>query len=82
MVYDEASRLLDPCLVQAGEGEGIHLARFDLDAIRAYRARETLSNAFRRPHLCRALTDHGVREPFVRVDEAGARWRPDGAPWS
>jgi N-carbamoylputrescine amidase len=82
MIYDEASGLLDPCLVAAGEGEGIHLARFDLDALRAYRARETLGNAFRRPHLYRAISDHGVREPFVRVDEAGAPWRPDGAPWS
>ena len=82
MIYDEASRLLDPCLVAAGEGEGIHLARFDLDALRAYRARETLGNAFRRPHLYRAITDQGIREPFVRVDEAGAPWRPDGAPWS
>jgi N-carbamoylputrescine amidase len=82
MIYDEASGLLDPCLVAAGEGEGIHLARFDLDALRAYRARETLGNAFRRPHLYRAITDQGIREPFVRVDEAGAPWRPDGAPWS
>ena len=70
---DDVSR--DTCVVQAGEEEGIYLARFDLDKLRDWRTRETWGNAFRRPHRYGLLTALEVKEPFIRVDAAG---RPYG----
>lgn len=70
-------RSRDMLVVEAGEAEGVYPAFFDLDALRDYRRRETWGNAFRRPAAYRALTDPEVREPFVRVDQRGAR--PPGA---
>ncbi|RNF78721.1 carbon-nitrogen hydrolase family protein [Streptomyces botrytidirepellens] len=66
-------RSRDMLVVEAGEAEGVYPAVFDLDALRDYRRRETWGNAFRRPAAYRALTSHEVREPFVRVDQGGAR---------
>ena len=56
------------------DDEGVYLARFDLDAIRAYRERETWGNAFRRPDRYGPLTATDVEEPFVRVDAQGERY--------
>jgi N-carbamoylputrescine amidase len=61
----------DTCVVQAGEEEGIYLARFDLDKLRNWRMRETWGNAFRKPHRYGLLTALGVKEPFIRVDADG-----------
>lgn len=61
-------------VIEAGESEGIYLARFDMDAIRDYRRRETWGNAFRRPHRYGALTSTEVNEPFVRVNARGERY--------
>ena len=66
---NEVSR--DTCVVEAGEEEGIYLARFDLDALRDWRLREAWGNAFRRPHRYAPLTALEVEEPFVRVDAEG-----------
>jgi predicted amidohydrolase len=63
---DATSR--DMCLVEAGEGEGVYLAEFDLDALRAYREREVWGNAYRRPRTYAPLTSHAVEKPFVRAD--------------
>ena len=61
----------DTLVVEAGEREGISLASFDLDAIRAYRTYETEGNAFRKPHRYSLLTSPDVAEPFVRVSATG-----------
>jgi N-carbamoylputrescine amidase len=61
----------DMLVIEAGEAEGVYLAPFDLDAIRAYRQRETWGDAFRRPQRYGALTALDVRPPFVRVNERG-----------
>lgn len=53
---------------EAGEEEGVFIASFDLEQIRAYRARETWGNAYRRPRLYRSLTETDVDPPFVRPD--------------
>lgn len=64
----------DMTLVEAGDGEGIYLARFDLEALREYRRRESWGNAFRRPRRYGLLTAPVVLPPFVRVNERGERW--------
>jgi predicted amidohydrolase len=70
IAYDQnGSR--DTLVVEAGEAEGVYLAPFDLDAIRAWRSREVWGNAFRRPHCYAALTSPEVARPFVRVNVKG-----------
>jgi N-carbamoylputrescine amidase len=56
----------DMLLVEAGEGEGIHLAQFNLDALRDYRRRQTWGNSFRKPRAYRALVSKEVCSPFMR----------------
>ena len=63
---DRRSR--DMTIVEADEHEGLHLARFDLDRLRAQRRREILGNAYRRPSRYGALTATAVDPPFVRSD--------------
>jgi len=56
----------DTLIVEAGEGEGVYLARFDTERLRAYRQLETWGNAFRKPRCYGLLTSLDVEEPFVR----------------
>lgn len=56
----------DMTLVEAGPNEGVFLARFDLDALRAYREREAMGNTFRKPRLYGILADLEVEAPFIR----------------
>ncbi len=73
MAFDETGSR-DMLLIEAGEHEGIYLARFDLDQLRAYRAAEVWGNAFRKPQTYAALTSMQVDEPFSRAHN----WRqPD-----
>ncbi len=65
-VVDGAAR--STLIIEAGEGEDVYLAAFDLDSIRAYRQRETWGNAYRRPRLYGMLTATEVEPPFVRPD--------------
>lgn len=58
----------DTLIVEAGEQEGIYLARFDLAEIRAYRKRETWGNAYRKPRCYGLLVSEDVEEPFIRSD--------------
>lgn len=55
-------------LIEAGEGEGIFLAPFDLDALREYRSREIWGNAYRKPGRYGLLVSPDVNPPFVRPD--------------
>lgn len=66
-----AGRPRDMLLIEAGEQAGVYPAVFDLDALRAHRARESWGNAFRRPSAYQALTDTEVHAPFTRVDNSG-----------
>jgi len=52
-------------IIQAGRAEGIHMAAFDLDELREYRARTFWGNAYRRPHRYGLLTSMDVDEPFA-----------------
>ncbi|HVO42329.1 MAG TPA: carbon-nitrogen hydrolase family protein [Aggregatilineales bacterium] len=58
----------DTTLVRAGEGEGLHMATFDLAKMREYRGREIWGNAFRRPRHYGLLTSPQVEPPFVRPE--------------
>ncbi len=73
---DEHGRSRDMLLIEAGEGEGIYLATFDLDALRSYRSHNTWGNAFRRPHRYHLLTSLDIKPPFVRVNAQGERYDP------
>ena len=56
----------DTCLVQADGHEGIFMAEFDLDWLRAYRANEIWGNAYRKPQSYGMLTSPSVEPPFLR----------------
>lgn len=56
----------DTRIVEAGEEEGVFVAEFDIDRIRAYRERESWGNAFRKPRAYDLLTSLEVQPPFIR----------------
>ena len=58
----------DMCLVQADVHEGIYLAEFDLERLRAYRANEVWGNACRKPGCYGILTSPVVQAPFIRPE--------------
>ena len=57
---------LDTLVIEAGEDEGVYLAEFNIDKIRAYRERETWGNAYRKPGSYGPLTSPDVQHPFIR----------------
>ncbi|HTX93197.1 MAG TPA: carbon-nitrogen hydrolase family protein [Anaerolineales bacterium] len=67
IAFDEAGSR-DTCLVQADGHEGVYLAAFDLDRLRAYRQDEVWGNAYRKPSRYAILADPAVAAPFVRKD--------------
>jgi N-carbamoylputrescine amidase len=67
MAFDERGQSLDMLIVEAGEEEGVYLAGFDLERIRAYRAREVWGNAFRKPAYYGLLAATEIEPPFVRA---------------
>ena len=67
VAFGEGEGSRETLLVEAGESEGVYLAQFDMDRIRAYRRREVWGNAFRRPRLYDLLTSPEVEPPFVRA---------------
>ena len=66
-------------IVEAGESEGVFLAEFDMEKVRAYRKRETWGNAYRRLRLYGLLTSPEVEEPFKRAD--ATRWTRADPRW-
>ena len=72
VAFDEDRRARDTLVVEAGEGEGVFLADFDLDTIREYRASNPWGDAFRRPHRYHLLTSLEVQPPFIRTNADGA----------
>ena len=47
--WNEDGATIDPTIVQADAGEGIHIAQLDLARIRAFREAETQGDAYRKP---------------------------------
>jgi predicted amidohydrolase len=76
IAFDARGESRDTLVVEAGEAEGVYLAHFDLDALRACREREVWGNAFRHPDTYAALTATRPASPFVRVDPRGATFTP------
>jgi len=58
----------DTCILEAGEEEGIYLAEFDMEQLRAYRENEVHGNAYRRPTKYGLLTANKKSAPFIRAD--------------
>ncbi len=58
----------DTLIVEAGEQEGIYMAPFPMDKIRAYRERETWGNAYRHPQKYKLLVSEQTEVPFIRKD--------------
>lgn len=58
----------DTLMMEADEREGIYLADFPMDRLRAYRAEEVHGNAYRRPELYGALLETAIHPPFCRPD--------------
>jgi N-carbamoylputrescine amidase len=67
IAFDETGTR-DTCLIEADGREGVFLAEFDLDRLRAYREKEVWGNAYRRPGCYGILTCSAVEPPFVRLD--------------
>ena len=74
IAFDDDGRSRDTLVIEAGEGEGVVLARFDLGRLREYREREVWGDAFRRPHRYGALVEDVVSGPFARVNADGAAY--------
>ena len=69
--FDTQGNSRDTLVIEAGENEGVYLATFDIDLIRAYREREAWGNAFRKPHRYSLLTSLDVEKPFIRTNDRG-----------
>jgi predicted amidohydrolase len=67
VAFDKDEDAVETRIVEAGEGEGVYLAEFDVDRIRAYREHEVWGNAFRKPRRYGLLTSPDVEPPFVRA---------------
>jgi len=67
VAFDKNGDSVESLIIEAGASEGVYLAEFDLDEIRAYREREVWGNGFRKPHCYGLLTSLEVKEPFVRA---------------
>ncbi len=68
IAFDDKEQSLDTCLVEADGREGIFIAEFDLDRLRAYRLSECLGNTYRKVSRYGLLTSPDVQTPFVRKD--------------
>jgi N-carbamoylputrescine amidase len=64
--FDEDGKSRETLIVEASESEGIFIAEFDMDDIRACRKREVWGAAFRRPDRYRMLISNPEIEVFKR----------------
>ena len=58
----------DTLILEAGEEEGIFLAAFPLDQMRAYRESEVHGNAYRQPGKYSLLLSEIINAPFIREE--------------
>jgi predicted amidohydrolase len=75
MVFEETGEPREQLVFEADETDGVFLATLDLVALREYRARETMGDAYRKPRAYRHLKSDGQG---VRVfDRSDSRRGPD-----
>ncbi len=74
IAFDAQGNSRETLVIEAGEQEGVFLATFDLDSLRAYREHDVWGNAFRKPHRYGPLTSLDVEEPFIRTNENGVQY--------
>lgn len=58
----------DTLILEADEQEGIYIADFPVNELRAYRRTEVHGNAYRRPKTYKLLVSQDIEDPFVRAD--------------
>lgn len=68
IAYRPSGASRDMQIIEAGEEEGIYLADFPIDQIRAYRQQEVHGNAYRHPEKYSLLVSTQVEAPFIRTD--------------
>ena len=69
MVFEQGGQPRDQLIFEADDGEGVYLATLNLDALREYRGRETLGDAYRKPSAYRRLMSDQQGAPvFDRFD--------------
>jgi predicted amidohydrolase len=56
----------DTLIVEAGESEGIYIAKFNINRMREYREQEVWGNAYRRPEKYSLITAGKREYPFIR----------------
>jgi N-carbamoylputrescine amidase len=61
MAFTRDGKTRDMRLVEAGGAEGVYLARFDLDEMRAYRSREVWGSGYRRPETYSNLCSSNIQ---------------------
>jgi predicted amidohydrolase len=66
VAFGEDGNAVSDLVIEAGEREGIYMAEFDMDRIRAYREGGAWGNAFRKPRSYGLLTSLEVEKPFIR----------------
>lgn len=67
--YDlQSGESRDMLFLETDEAEGIYLADFPMEKLRAFRAAEVQGNAYRHPQKYHKLTDERIAEPFIRPD--------------
>lgn len=65
---DNESGPHDSLIVEAGQREGIYLADFPIEEMRAYRRNQIFGNAYRHPRKYGLLVSEKIDEPFIRSD--------------
>ena len=68
VTFDEHAKGLDPVIFEAGEDEGVFVADLGLARLRAYRDKEAMGDAYRKPRAYTGLASLDVDEPFRRPD--------------
>lgn len=69
IIWDREGNAIENTIMRAdAKTQGIFLADFEIDQIRAYRSREMMGNTFRKVNAYQELLNQEVKEPFIRTE--------------